>query len=141
MKLHLQVFWFWKLLILHRNQKGFLLIPVYKHLEGIYWYGMAWYGMSLLLVTTTQNQSFAFSFELLKVLVALHETDTILRFEISNAVGYRGKLVRLYLPRNFSLIEMIWSLFHASENVKLVPLELIEICASELYCKKRILAR
>ena len=85
-------------MILHRNQKGFLLIPVYKHLKGIYWYGMAWYGMSLPLVTPTQNQSFAFSFELLKVLIALSETDTILRFEISKAVGYRGKLVRLYLP-------------------------------------------
>ena len=28
------VFWFWKLLILNRNQKGFFLSPVYKHLKG-----------------------------------------------------------------------------------------------------------
>ena len=28
-----QVFWFWKVLILHRNQKGFLLSSVYKHLK------------------------------------------------------------------------------------------------------------
>ena len=29
------LFLFWKLLILHRNKKGFLLDPVYKRLKGI----------------------------------------------------------------------------------------------------------
>ena len=32
------VFWFCKLLILLRNQKGFLLSPVYKHLKSIFGY-------------------------------------------------------------------------------------------------------
>ena len=31
-------FCFWKLLSLHRNQKGLLLSPVYKHLKGIFAY-------------------------------------------------------------------------------------------------------
>ena len=31
-------FWFWKLLILHRNQKAFLLSSVYEHLKGIFAY-------------------------------------------------------------------------------------------------------
>ena len=31
-------FWFWKLLILHRNQKAFLLSSVYKHLKGVFAY-------------------------------------------------------------------------------------------------------
>ena len=30
LKLHSEVFWLWKLSILHRNQKGFLFSPVYK---------------------------------------------------------------------------------------------------------------
>ena len=30
--------WFWKLLILHTNQKGFFPDPVYKHLKGIFTY-------------------------------------------------------------------------------------------------------
>ena len=38
---------------------------------GMVWYGMVWYGMSLPLLTQAQNQSFAFSFDLLKVLIAL----------------------------------------------------------------------
>ena len=33
-KLHSYFFWFWKLLILSRNQKGFFLSLVYKHLKG-----------------------------------------------------------------------------------------------------------
>ena len=33
-----QRIWFWKLLILDKNQKGFLLSPVYKHLKGIFPY-------------------------------------------------------------------------------------------------------
>ena len=28
------VFWFWNLLILHKNQEGILPSPVYKHLKG-----------------------------------------------------------------------------------------------------------
>ena len=35
LKLRSWVFWFWKILILHRNQTGFLLSPVYKRLKGI----------------------------------------------------------------------------------------------------------
>ena len=31
-----QVFWFWKVLTLHRNKKGFLLSPVYKHLKSVF---------------------------------------------------------------------------------------------------------
>ena len=35
-KLRSYVFWFRKLLILNRNQKGFILSPVYKYLKGMY---------------------------------------------------------------------------------------------------------
>ena len=35
LKSHLSVFWFWKLLNLHRNHKVFLLNPVYKHIKCI----------------------------------------------------------------------------------------------------------
>ena len=38
LKLHSYIFELWKLLILHRNQKGSLLSPVYKHLKGIHAY-------------------------------------------------------------------------------------------------------
>ena len=32
------IFSFWKLLILHRNQKSFFLSPIYKHLTGMFTY-------------------------------------------------------------------------------------------------------
>ena len=38
LKLDSWVFCLWKLLILQRNQKGFLLSPVYKHLKGTFVY-------------------------------------------------------------------------------------------------------
>lgn len=62
------------------------------------WY-VAWYGMSLLLVFPEWNQSSVFSFVLLKVLVALSQTEPI----FGKAVEYRGKLARLYLPEGFQL--------------------------------------
>ena len=105
---------------------------------------MVWYGMSIPLVTPTQNQSSAFSFELFSVffLFFFNYLETIFRFEVGKAVEYKGKLVRLYLPGNFSSIETVRSLFHASENEKVVPPELIiVVCASELYCEKRALAK
>ena len=61
---------------------------------------------------------------------------------VAKAFGYRGKLVRLYLPENFSSMEVIRSLFHAPENLKMVPLELTAVvCASELYCEKKALTK
>ena len=93
---------------------------------------MVWYGKFLPPVTPTQNQSSAFSFELLKLLVDLSYTKTFFRFAVIKAVGCKGEL---YLLENFNLIESIRSLFHASENAKVVPLELIVVvCASEPYC-------
>ena len=89
------------------------------------WY-VAWYGMSLLLVFPEWNQSSVFSFVLLKVLVALSQTEPI----FGKAVEYRGKLAQLYLPEGFSSIETIRSLFHAFEDVKVVPLVFIVlVCA------------
>ena len=97
---------------------------------------MVWYGKFLPPVTPTQNQSSAFSFELLKLLVDLSYTETFFRFAVIKAVGCKGKPVHLYLLENFNFIESIRSLFHASENAKVVPLELIVVvCASEPYCK------
>ena len=31
-----KVFWFWKLLIIHRNQESLFLNPVYMHLKSIF---------------------------------------------------------------------------------------------------------
>ena len=83
--------------------------------------------MFLLLVTTTGTESPDFSFELLKVLVALSGRKPVLGFEVGKAVGYRGKLVCLCLPGNFSLIKTIQSLLHTSENAKVVSLNLIVV--------------
>ena len=82
--------------------------------------------MSLPLVTPTQNQSSAFSFELLKVLVALSKTEPIFYFEVCKGVGYTEKLCP-YLPGNSGSIEAIQSLFLAPENPKVVPLKLIVV--------------
>ena len=38
LKVPAKIFWFWKLLILQRNQKSFLLSPVYKYLKAIFEY-------------------------------------------------------------------------------------------------------
>ena len=71
------------------------------------WHGMVWYGKFLPPVTPTQNQSSTFSFELLKLLVDLSYTKTFFRFAVIKAVGYKGKLVHLYLLENFNFIESI----------------------------------
>lgn len=92
------------------------------------WY-VAWYGMSLLLVFPEWNQSSVFSFALLKVLFALSQTEPIFK-----AVEYRGKLARLYFPEGFSLIETIRSLFHAFEDVKVVPLVFIVLVCTRIIC-------
>ena len=106
------------------------------------WYGIVWYGMSLQLVAPTLNQSSAFRFGLLRVLVALSQTEPIFDFEVGKAVGYGAKLVCLDLLGNFSSIETIWYLFQALKNPKVVPLELlVVVCVSELYCEKRALTK
>ena len=77
--------------------------------------------MSLPLVTPARYQSSAFSFELLEFLLALSQTERIFHFEVGRAVGYRGKIVRVFFFGNFSSIETIRSLFQVSENAKVVP--------------------
>ena len=106
------------------------------------WYGIVWYGMSLQLVAPTLNQSSAFRFGLLKVLVALSQTEPIFDFEVGKAVGYGAKLVCLYPLGTFSSIETIRYLSQALKNPKVVPLELlVVVCVSKLYCRKRELTK
>ena len=50
---------FWKLLVLQRNQKGFLLNPVYNHLKGIFAYTSKKKGTRL---KKTSNKEAAFFF-------------------------------------------------------------------------------
>ena len=100
---------------------------------------MVWYGMSLPLVTPASNQSSAFSFILLKALVALSYREPTFHFKVGEAIGYRDKLVHQWILGNFSSIQKSGPY---SMHAKVVPLELIVVvCASELYCKKRALAK
>ena len=63
------------------------------------------------------------SFALLKVLVALTLSESILHFEVDKVVGYWGKLKHLYLLGNFTSIAKLQSLLQACEYTKLIPLQ------------------
>ena len=60
LKLHSWVFWFWKLLNLHKNQKGLLLSPVYNYSKGTFDYIRNEKGTRL---KKTSNAEEAFFFE------------------------------------------------------------------------------
>ena len=89
------------------------------HLSMLVWYNILWYVLTA--SNASRDQSSPFSFELLKFLVALSQTEPTFHFEVSKAVGFRGKLVRLFIFGNFSSIKTIRSSFKVSENAKVAP--------------------
>ena len=70
-----------------------------------------------------ESTSSDFSSALLKVLVALSLLEPFLHFEVDKAVRYWGNLKSLNLLENFTSLAKHQSLLHASEDIKVIPLQ------------------